>query len=304
MPSGEWVGSPYARLYATLQDDHPAVWADDHLLAWYVRLLIPAERAWPIRLGWPRGLPAEVQAALVEDGAVDPQGEDRYQVHGLDRLRALQDGRTSLASLGGQARAAQGVRGPDGKYRPAGDQPAGPDTTPLDQPAGGLNGATPETLDQPPGVQPVSPARPASYTSRNTPPRAAPRGPGAGERAPAPTPVAVVDLPPNATPADVARIQADPRTIQGHPRYQALAAEEADWKAWADAQPEPSTYPDARPSNQARYGEAHPDCRTPETLEHRRYWRWIGSKWVCLYCDRADTRSFRERMDDANQSPF
>jgi hypothetical protein len=316
MPDQDWTGAPYARLYSTLRQDHPAVWADDHLLAWYVRLLIPAERAWPIHLEWPRGIPGPVQAALVADGAVDQDGDDYYQVHGLDRLRLAQGARVEAARAGGQARAAQAARGPDGTFRPADIQPdagsiqrdAGPT---LDDPAdaghaGRLNG---KDAGGDAGLQPENPA--ASLRPLPSPPapgRDTPPGPGR-ESTPAPareTPAAVLDLPPNATPADVARIQADPRTVQGHPRYVALAGEEADWEAWAAAQPEPSTYPDARPSNQGRFGTANPDCRSPETLEHRRYWRWIGKDrgWVCLYCDRADTRTFRDRMDQASDSPF
>jgi hypothetical protein len=307
MGDRSWVGAPYARLYSTLREDHPAVWNSDANLAWYVRLLVQAERAYPVALEWPRRLPSEVQDALVTDGAVDAIGVDCFTIHGLDRLHLARVEAQNLgARQGGLTRAAQAVRGPDGTFLPAGVQPPG--SSRLDD-AGLLNGETPVDLDQAPGPEPGSrpgqvqptPGVQPKLPSRPLPSRAAPSGPGTGEsRAPAPAPAPAPEAPTATATAP------DPRTVAGHPRYVALAEEEADWVAWAASQPEPSTYPDARPSNQGRFGEAHPDCRSPETLEHRRYWRWIGRDrgWVCLYCDRADTRTFRDRMDQASESPF
>jgi hypothetical protein len=120
----DWTAAPYARVYVTLARDHPAVWQDDGLLAWYVRLLVGADRWFPAPAPWPRSIPQDLADALVGSGAIDP-ATDGYQVHGMARLRAL----GGLASIGGRARAAQAARDEHGRMLAGANR--------LDQPAGG-----------------------------------------------------------------------------------------------------------------------------------------------------------------------
>ena len=105
----DWTLASYVRVFVTLPLDQPTLWAEDRLLAWYTRLLVYARGE---AQAWPRDLPPEVQADLLQLGAVDEVGLGLYQVHGADRLR--QAGRRR-GQAGGQARAARYGRDAGGK---------------------------------------------------------------------------------------------------------------------------------------------------------------------------------------------
>lgn len=110
----DWTRAPFVRVFATLPRDHPAVWVDDRLLAWYVRLLLRADQAWPGHAEFPRALPVDVEAALVEAAAIDPSPviPGGYQVHGMARLRG---GIAARGQAGGLARAQGAPRDSQGR---------------------------------------------------------------------------------------------------------------------------------------------------------------------------------------------
>jgi hypothetical protein len=168
----DWTEGRYVRVFAALADDYPAVWAADALLAWYVRLLGPADGAWPHGAYWPRGIPAEIEATLVALGALDRVGEDRYLVHGMDRLRAAQ---TSRGLAGGKVRASTAPR--DSRGRMLG-RDAGPDagrsngaagTATLAADAGGTLETGPEDPDAGPTLDNAGPRRWAASVPANRP---------------------------------------------------------------------------------------------------------------------------------------
>lgn len=128
MPDQDWTSAPYVRVYVTLARDQPEVWAEDGLLAWYVRLLVGGDRYHPAPAPWPRDLPAETEVTLVNLGAID-RSEGGYLVHGMARLRS---GASHRAYAGGVARAAEAARDQRGRLLA---RDAGPD-------AGRLNGGT------------------------------------------------------------------------------------------------------------------------------------------------------------------
>ena len=138
MPS-DWTSAPYSRVYRTLQDDYPAVWSDDHLLAWYVRLLDVANGTHPAAAPWPRSIPDETMMALVASGAVDGVGTTAYRIHGLARLRT---GYASRGLAGGLARAAHAPRDERGRLLA---RDAGPVAGRTNGDAGGLT--LDDTLD-------------------------------------------------------------------------------------------------------------------------------------------------------------
>ena len=130
----DWTTGRYVRVFASLQTDYPEVWADDALLAWYVRLLDQADALWPSQAPWPRSLPTEVEVRLISLGAIDRRGMDAYLVSGLDRLRVET---ASRGWAGGKARAAVARRDGLGRML-AGD--AGPGAGPMNGNAGGHAG--------------------------------------------------------------------------------------------------------------------------------------------------------------------
>jgi hypothetical protein len=92
------VTERYARLYHRFAREFPAVYRDDHLLAWWTRLLIVADASWPMRQPIPRAVPGRVLTRLVDEGLVIPDG-DAYTVRGLDaeRGRRAEAGRAGAA---------------------------------------------------------------------------------------------------------------------------------------------------------------------------------------------------------------
>jgi hypothetical protein len=105
--------APYSRVYATLARDHPRVWFDPPILGWYVRLLLPADRAWPGLADLPRSVPDDVLDVLVADEVIDLVGESSYRFHGLDNER---NGRRSRGYQGGKVRATSAPRDAGGRF--------------------------------------------------------------------------------------------------------------------------------------------------------------------------------------------
>lgn len=101
-----WADVPYTRTYRSLSVDHPTVYGDDRLLAWWVRLLDVADAIWPMLAPVPRGVPDDVLTALVADEVIDVEA-DRFRFHGLDAER---NGRVSRGYHGGKVRAATAAR--------------------------------------------------------------------------------------------------------------------------------------------------------------------------------------------------
>jgi hypothetical protein len=77
----------YSRLYHRFGSEFPAIYADDHALASWVRLLLVADASWPMRPPVPRSVKAKPLAALVDCGLVVLEG-DAYTVRGLDAERS------------------------------------------------------------------------------------------------------------------------------------------------------------------------------------------------------------------------
>lgn len=89
---------PYSRVYHTFPDEYKAIYADDRLLAAWLRLLVVADAAWPLRPPMPRSVKPAVLRALTGAGVVILDG-DAYTVLGLDaeRTRRREAGRTGAA---------------------------------------------------------------------------------------------------------------------------------------------------------------------------------------------------------------
>lgn len=88
----------YARLYHKFAYEFPAIYANDRLLAPWVRLLMVADASWPMRPPIPRSVPVRSWNTLVDCGLVLPDG-DTYTIRGLDaeRTRRRDAGRTGAA---------------------------------------------------------------------------------------------------------------------------------------------------------------------------------------------------------------
>jgi hypothetical protein len=82
------VSRQYARVYYDdIQAEFPQVYADDALLATWVRLLVLAEKMWPTLPEIPRSVRIKTYQRLVEAGLVIPSGEHCYRIRGLDAER-------------------------------------------------------------------------------------------------------------------------------------------------------------------------------------------------------------------------
>src|SRR6185312_15968743 len=57
MGDQDWTEAAYVRVFVTFPADYPAVWRDNDLLAWWLRLLFMADRVHPAAAPWPRSLP-------------------------------------------------------------------------------------------------------------------------------------------------------------------------------------------------------------------------------------------------------
>lgn len=92
---------PYSRVYWRAVDDprFEHVWHDDHALAWWLRLLIAADQAWPASAALPHGVHKGALRLLTESGLVEVTGY-RYRIHGLDKER---ERRANAGRTGGLA---------------------------------------------------------------------------------------------------------------------------------------------------------------------------------------------------------
>lgn len=120
----DWADSDYVRVYHTVIDDpkFADVYGDDRTFAWWVRLLITADQAFPASAPLPRRLPDDVLAKLVEVDLIRPATNDHYTVAGMRKER---EARQSHQSRAGQARANGAVRNALGHFiQPAGPAPA------------------------------------------------------------------------------------------------------------------------------------------------------------------------------------
>lgn len=83
----------YARFY---YDDfireYPAVYADDVAFAAWGRLLVTAEKMWPIPPELPRSLKPRALRALVAAGLVEQCGQQCFRIRGLDAERTRRSG--------------------------------------------------------------------------------------------------------------------------------------------------------------------------------------------------------------------
>lgn len=91
---------PYARVYYTVVEDErfATVYHDDHAFAWWVRLLLIADGAWPASPPVPRAIKAPILDVLVRCGLIDMRPGDCYRIHGLDAERERRAKRAQYAS--------------------------------------------------------------------------------------------------------------------------------------------------------------------------------------------------------------
>lgn len=106
--------NPYSRLYHKIQQEFPKVYADDALFAWWVRLLMWADAAWPLRLPVPASVPPKVLERLRREGLIQvtPSG---FTVLGLEAERRR---RSDVGRSGAEAR--WGRRDADAKREQSG----------------------------------------------------------------------------------------------------------------------------------------------------------------------------------------
>ena len=79
----------YARVYHQVKTDpkFETIYNNDHHLAWWLRLLVDADAAWPSYPSIPRRMRKASFDALVAVGLIDPMPGDCFRVHGLDAER-------------------------------------------------------------------------------------------------------------------------------------------------------------------------------------------------------------------------
>lgn len=79
---------PYSRVYWSIIDDErfANIYDDDRCLAWWLRLLLIADQAWPASGTLPAGIRRTPLGVLVGAGVVEIRG-NRFRIHGLDRER-------------------------------------------------------------------------------------------------------------------------------------------------------------------------------------------------------------------------
>src|SRR5262245_51167532 len=83
----DWTSGPFVRVYLSLPGDRPNLYDDDTSLAWWLRLLLRANGAWPGPADLPRAIPDAVVDTFEALEVIDRVGTDRYRFHGLARLR-------------------------------------------------------------------------------------------------------------------------------------------------------------------------------------------------------------------------
>ena len=144
----------YARLYHRFQLEFPAVYADDHLLAWWTRLLDVADASWPMHPPIPRAVPRRVLTRLVEEGLV-LTADGAYTIRGLDALR----NRLSNAGARGAAVRWQSERNAEGNAiaMPTKPDHTKPTTTPPPLEGRRIDGTNPRALGTNPRANGTAP---------------------------------------------------------------------------------------------------------------------------------------------------
>ena len=90
----------YVRVYDDdLRRDYPHVWADDRLLATWLRLLSVAEKMWPTAPELPRSAKAGPLAELIRCGLVERFDDATYSVRGLHVERTKRADQAKLAAV-------------------------------------------------------------------------------------------------------------------------------------------------------------------------------------------------------------
>jgi hypothetical protein len=111
----EWAEADYSRIYHTLLDDpkFASVYDDDARWAWYTRLLIAADSAYPAPAPLPRGLPDDVLHDFTELAILIVIRGSHYRVKALQSER---EGRATGRAAGGRARVAGAQRDEHGRF--------------------------------------------------------------------------------------------------------------------------------------------------------------------------------------------
>ena len=94
------TAEPYSRLYWKFVDEFTGVYDDDVLFAWYVRLLVIADGAFPMAATLPRRIDDETISALRDAELIELCGVDRYRIRGMAAERAR---RSDVGRAGGLA---------------------------------------------------------------------------------------------------------------------------------------------------------------------------------------------------------
>lgn len=87
----------YCKIYHVLAEEYPDVYEDDRTLGCYVRLLMVADAAWPLRPYLPAGLSRKSLDVLVEVGLIVTT-RSHYAVRGLDKERSARSNAASNAA--------------------------------------------------------------------------------------------------------------------------------------------------------------------------------------------------------------
>jgi hypothetical protein len=263
--ASDWTAAGFVRVFLTFPVDQPHVWADDRLLAWWLRLLVYAG---PNAAPWPRDLPPDTESLLVRLGALDPQGEWGYRVHGAAKL-ARETARRGVA--GGTARAANGDRD-------AGTGRWTPTVVATSVDAGSDAGSDPlaDSVDEDPasGV-------PLAFAGTRW------ADGGTSDRQ--------TDIEEEGKPSLRSGF---PSSDSGTPPAPAPAREEPE--------PEDPLGPMTMAERVHLVAERGPDdsaCDEPEL--HALHHRWYsGVGWRCVLCERADPRSLKERAGEFRGAHF
>jgi len=95
--------APYSRVYWSVIDDpkFAGVYDDNAAFAWWVRLLMIADQAYPASAHLPAGVSRQTLKTLTDCGLIDKQAGGRFRVHGLDAERRR---RSDMARASADAR--------------------------------------------------------------------------------------------------------------------------------------------------------------------------------------------------------
>jgi hypothetical protein len=287
MPT-HWNGTPFVRVYATLKDDHPAVWFDDApgALGWFVRLLEGAEPRWPASAPMPVDLPLEVLELLVAEGLVETGAGGRtYRIPSLDAERG---DRLEGRAVGGKRRAEQAERDELGRMLPATDE-------------------TPATNQQPTSIaskhqqqtrqhQPATTSKPAGPAPTNQPTNQPANQPAA----PAGRLVGAIDTRTRA-PARAGRAQAP---LEVNPRYRNGSPGPVVSTALDEPTPikRPVEGEDVIAFEQRRSSATADGCADPAM--HRKGYVWRDQPAPAWHCPTCEAITWQAARDDPSRETF